>query len=360
MKQNIISLHGSYFGKNYGDILLVNLFAKWIRSSCPNTEINMPLGARSTAPDLDYDTTGIMNLLRSKALIFCGGGYFGEKPKHYQRWAMRNFQRHGIIGLMAVLFHIPFAIIGVEFGPISSCWFRKFCIWLAKHASVVVVRNEESLNFLSYNGISNAVLSADAVLTLSDVIKPNNNNNIEVPNIVIHMDIITVSYLDSTLLLIKSITDAAKETFSDFNLLIISDGTERWFDQPSFVPVLTYLSQNKINYKIYPYETCQKLIDIINSSQYIITTKLHVGITSLALNKRVFSFWTHRKTPRMHKMADNEQFCVEFHSINENIKDTLKSFFCTPCYKLNPELKEKAKRNRYELEKFFQSFSTIQ
>jgi len=59
-------------------------------------------------------------------------------------------------------------------------------------------------------------------------------------------------------------------------------------------------------------------------------------------------------------MADNVQFCVEFHSINENIKDTLKSFFCTPCYKLNPELKEKAKRNRYELEKFLQSFSTIQ
>lgn len=352
MKQNIISLHGSYFGKNYGDILLVNLFAKWIRSSCPNTEINMPLGARSTAPDLDYDTTGIMNLLRSKALIFCGGGYFGEKPKHYQRWAIRNFKRHGIIGLLAVLFHIPFAIIGVEFGPISSCWFRKFCIWLAKHASVVVVRNEESLNFLSYNGISNAVLSADAVLTLSDVIKPNNNNNIEVPNIVIHMDIITVSYLDSTLLLIKSITDAAKETFSDFNLLIISDGTERWFDQPSFVPVLTYLSQNKINYKIYPYETCQKLIDIINSSQYIITTKLHVGITSLALGKNTFSVWTHPKTPRLHKMAENEHNCVALSAIGSDIGNRLESFFRSSHYALNQCLIELARGNRIELEHF--------
>ncbi|MBR6030654.1 MAG: polysaccharide pyruvyl transferase family protein [Bacteroidaceae bacterium] len=359
MKQNIISLHGSYFGKNYGDILLVNLFAKWIRSLCPNTVINMPLGGRSTAPDLDYDTTGIMNLFRSKALIFCGGGYFGEKPKHYQRWAMRNFKRHGIIGLLAVLFHIPFAIIGVEFGPISSCWFRKFCIWLAKHASVVVVRNEESLKFLGDNGISNAVLSADAVLTLPDIIKPNNNNDIEVPNIVIHMDTITASYLDTTLLLIKSITDAAKETFSDYNLIIISDGTNRWFDQPFFAPVLTYLSQNKINYKTYPYETCQKLIDIINSSQYIITTKLHVGITSLALNKRVFSFWTHSKTPRLHKMANNERYCLEYKNINEETKRMLKSFFLVSPYELNQDLKDKAQRNRIELNKFLHTLHTL-
>jgi len=351
MKQNIISLHGSYFGKNYGDILLVNLFAKWIRSSYPNTVINMPLGARSTAPDLDYDTTGITNLFRSKALIFCGGGYFGEKPKHYQRWAIRNFKRHGIIGLLAVLFHIPFAIIGVEFGPISSCWFRKFCIWLAKHASVIVVRNEESLKFLSDNGISNAVLSADAVLTLSDIINPN-NNNLEVPNIVIHMDIITASYLDTTLLLIKSITDAAKETFSDFNLRIISDGTNRWFDQPFFAPVLSYLSQNKINYKTYPYETCQKLIDIINSSQYIITTKLHVGITSLALGKNTFSVWTHPKTPRLHKMAENEHNCVALSAIGSDIGNRLESFFRSSHYALNQCLIELARGNRIELEHF--------
>ena len=347
MKQNIISLHGSYFGNNYGDILLVNLFAKWIRDSCPDILINMPLGSRSAAPDLEYDMTGIMNLLRSKALIFCGGGYFGEKPKHHQRWAMRNFLRHGIIGLMAVLFHIPFAIIGVEFGPISSCWFRLFCLWLARHASVIVVRNEESLAFLSSHGIQNAVLSADAVLTLSDIIKPNSDIGGRT-RIVLHLP----QNKDTFLLLIKNIVKKAKVVFPVFDFILISDSQKRWYDEPSFATARAYLDREGVNYTVQPYKTCKELIHTINSSQYIITTKLHVGITSLALGKNTFSVWTHPKTPRLHKMAENEHNCVALSAIGSDIGNRLESFFRSSHYALNQCLIELARGNRIELEHF--------
>ena len=348
MKQNIIiSLHGSYFGNNYGDILLVNLFAKWIRHSCPDIAINMPLGSRSIAPDLEYDMTGIMNLLRSKALIFCGGGYFGEKPKHYQRWAIRNFLRHGIIGLMAVLFHIPFAIIGVEFGPISSCWFRRFCLWLARHASVIVVRNEESLAFLTSHGIQNAILAADAVLTLSDVIKPNSEIDGKT-KIVLHLP----EYEGSLLPLIKSIVEKAKLVFPVFDLILISDSLTQWFDKPSFVTARAYLDQEGINYTVQPYKTCKELIHTVNSSQYIITTKLHVGITSLALGKNTFSIWQHPKTPRLHRMANNEHNCVALSDIGSNIGNKLESFFRSSPFVLNQRLIELARVNRIELEHF--------
>lgn len=348
MKQNIIiSLHGSYFGNNYGDILLVNLFVKWIRHSCPDIAINMPLGSRSTASDLEYDMTGIMNLLRSKALIFCGGGYFGEKPKHHQQWAIRNFLRHGLIGLIAILFHIPIAIIGVEFGPISSCWFRRFCLWLARHASIIVVRNEESLTFLSSHGIQNAILSADAVLTLSDVIKPNNEIDGKT-KIVLHLPQNEVSLLP----LIKSITEKAKEVFSVFDFILISDSKRRWFDDSSFATARAYLDREGINYTIQPYETCMKLIHTINSSQYTFTTKLHVGITSLALGKNTFSVWEHPKTPRLHKMANNEHNCVALSAINSDIGSRLESFFRSSPYVLNQRLIELARGNRIELEHF--------
>ena len=348
IKQNIISLHGSYFGNNYGDILLVNLFAKWIRNSRPDIVINMPLGSRSTAPDLEYDMTGIMNLFRSKALIFCGGGYFGEKPKRHQRWAIRNFLRHGIIGLIAVLFHIPFAIIGVEFGPISSCWFRRFCLWLARHASVIVVRNEESLAFLSSHGIQNAILSADAVLTLSDEIKPNTEIGGR-KKILLHLP----QNEDSLLPLIKIIVEKAKDVFPEFDLILINDDSRtHWFDNPSLAPARAYLDKEGVNYAVQPYKTCKELIHTINSSQYIITTKLHVGITSLALGKNTFSVWTHPKTPRLHKMANNEHNCVALSAIDSNIGSRLESFFRSSNYVLNQRLIELAYGNRIELEHF--------
>ena len=43
MKRPIISLHGTYFGNNYGDILLIAIFAKWIKDAVPNAIINLPL-----------------------------------------------------------------------------------------------------------------------------------------------------------------------------------------------------------------------------------------------------------------------------------------------------------------------------
>lgn len=53
--KKIISLHGSYFGNNYGDILLINLFAKWIKQCCEDCSINLPKANKKVTHELPLD-----------------------------------------------------------------------------------------------------------------------------------------------------------------------------------------------------------------------------------------------------------------------------------------------------------------
>ena len=318
--KKIISLHGSYFGNNYGDVLLVNIFAKWIHECCPDYIINLPLADKAKTKDLPDGVTGILNLLRSKYLVFCGGGYFGEQPRNKKAWARRNFFRHGIIGILARFFRIPYAIIGVEFGPISSRWFKRVCVGIAKHARVVVVRNAESKEFLEANGVKGVFLSADAVLCLSDSISPAFANS---DDIVIHIPGITNAPL-RFFGLIQSLITQVKEKCPYSRLLFINDSFADIYHTDAYRQIFDFLDTHDVSYDILPYKGYKSLIEVINTHRYVLTTKLHVGITAAALNKRPLSFWQHPKTKRLHEQIGNTSYCYPINgteSFNEIIKD---------------------------------------
>ena len=309
-EKKIISLHGSYFGNNYGDILLVNLFAKWIKEICPDCIINMPLADKKKTKELPEGLTGIGNLLRSKCLIFCGGGYFGEQSQNKKRWAFRNFLRHGIVGLLCILFKIPYAIIGVEFGPLSITWFRKVSILIARHAKVLVVRNVESKFFLEKCGVENVILSADAVLTLSDIVKPIKNRDkkeilFHIPNIFLNLEIL------------KPIISFISNKRNDYSIALINDSFEPIFEAIEYKPLFEMLEESGVKFEVYSYSGYKQLINQINNSKYIITTKLHVGITAAALNIRPLSLWYHHKTPRLHTQIGNSEFCKSIYDTDD-------------------------------------------
>lgn len=305
MKKNIISLHGSYFGNNYGDILLVSIFADWIKSINTDCILNFPLANKNKTKELPAGKTGIYNLIKSKCLIYCGGGYFGEQPKNKKKWALRNFFRHGVIGIIAIILNIPYAIIGVEFGPISEKWFRFICITIAKHAKLIVVRNAESRQFLESFGVKNVHQTADAVLALSEqitVCKKRNNEEIllHIPGITAHK----TQILEICIQLQKILAIEKK-----YSVAFIHDDYENIYNTDLYDSIIREFKEKKIPFKIYEYRGYKELIEIINTHSYIITTKLHVGITAASLNIRPLSFWLHPKTMRLHKQIDNSHYC---------------------------------------------------
>lgn len=323
MKNKIISLHGSYFGNNYGDILLVAIFAKWIKDICPNNIINLPLADKKKTKDLPEGTTGLLNLIKSEALVFCGGGYFGEQPVNRSKWARRNFWRHGIVGLLAIMFHIPFAIIGVEFGPISTVWFRKVCIFIARHAKVLVVRNIESKQFLESYGVENVKLSADAVLSLSDIVRQNGIKNTK--EILLHIPGVNQNK-DAFVELCKNITDYLSTTEKGYTIGLINDTFADIYHSDSYHEILEVLNNAAIPYKIYNYEGYRQLITQISAASFVVTSKLHVGITAAALNIRPLSFWLHPKSQRLHAQINNSLFCSSISNIHD-FPDLIQRYF---------------------------------
>ena len=84
----IISVHGNYFEVNYGDILLIRLYSKWISEAYGDKVlINYPLADQKTINNFTTNRglTGLINLCRSKALIYVGGGHFGEPRMELKR-----------------------------------------------------------------------------------------------------------------------------------------------------------------------------------------------------------------------------------------------------------------------------------
>lgn len=355
MNKIIISLHGSYFGNNYGDILLVNMFAKWIKDYNPEFYINLPKANKNITHELPVGSVGLFNLIKSNALIFCGGGYFGEQPQNPQKWALRNFFRHAVVAIIAFVFNIPYAIIGVEFGPISSNWFRKICITIAKKAKYVVVRNQESYDFLRRNGVTkNVLLSADAVLSLSDMVSPLPTYNEKCKKILIHFNgknKLPMNYE----FVVNTIISSVRKSFEDYTIVFLSDSEGNYYDNDICNRIFAKLNKEGIPYTVKKYEGYENLIDEINSAYCIFTSKLHVGITAAALNKKVFSLWFHNKTPRLHAQIENSSNCIAFDLVDQGLGIKIETFLKSPKYILPVKAKEAALINKKILYKFLSS-----
>lgn len=355
MKRPTISLHGSYFCINYGDILLIKIFYEWIKNAYPKYDICMPLLDTKLIKELPECKRGIINFLKSDLLIFCGGGYFGEKPSHKQYWAFRNFFRHGLLGLIAFIFHIPYAIIGVETGPITAKWFRKVVVFICKRAKVVIVRNEESKDFLTKNGVEGVSNSLDAVLSLSEIVPI---KNIEDTKKIIAIHIAEIlQHKQQYLEFCKNLIDVLKEDSIDVQIKFI-------FDNPindrihHYEDLFSLFSDAKISYEILLYTDHETTIREINESTHVITTKLHVGITGAALNKPVLSLYIHPKTIRLHKQIGNLEYCFPVKDAGQITKVKIRDFF-KRTFVLPEENLQGALKNKYALYNFIKKYSSV-
>ena len=258
MKKIYISLHGSYFGHNYGDVLLITIFARWIKDKYPHCVINYPLADRIRTIGLPEGEVGLFNFLRSKALIYCGGGYFGERPFGKSSWSKRNFKRHSIIGFVALLLRIPYAFIGVEFGPISNTWFRSVTIFLAKHASVVVVRNKESKFFLEENGVRGVILGADAVLTLSSNDRPKEKKG----NILLHIPGFQKNKEKYKELIFQFLSVIKEEKIQN-KIIFISDNYNYYFESPDYQQIIDMFKEESVPFEFFYYSGCDSLVILL-------------------------------------------------------------------------------------------------
>ena len=300
--QPSISLHGSYYGHNFGDVLILSIFRNWVKNYKPDLKVHLPFASDTLTKIIGADANnGFKSIKQSQSLVYCGGGYLGEPNVNIGRWSVRNILRHIPPGEFARINKKPYAIIGVGAGPITNAITRNLMVRICNNARFVAVRDQESYNYLKDYGVfnKNLFITTDVVLNLrrEDIKK----NNIEKAKV-------NLSYLPYKKI-IGIHLPGNRKLFGNINLIknAIIDFARRNKDI-GFVLLSDSYSRLKINDEIHdllqkqsvimPYSGPIDLVTIISLLDMVISTKLHVCITAIAMDRLALSFPLHSKTKR--------------------------------------------------------------
>lgn len=302
---NII-VHGSYYSGNFGDTLLVKLTCMNIKQVMPDANIYLACEPnRVDRKDLNYP---IVNKdIKIHKIVFTGGGYLGEQPGNYffrLFWSLRNYYRH--IYWLRNYKNTPYGFFGVGVGPLNILWFRKIVIDILRKSEIIMVRDSESRNFLTNYDLKKDVhVIADIALQLK-----------EEKNIIKHKTILL--HLPSTIP-IQIKRDLYKELkffyHSGYEIQVIADSNNQNKKIDNDVYGYSYFD---FITKFHKYESVEKLINIIKSSEVIISTKLHASIVGIATNVKVISLAKHPKNERLFRQLDIGEYLVPLYKYDSS------------------------------------------
>jgi len=323
-KKYKIEIHGAINTPNFGDVLFARMFYEACKS-IPNAEVDFLQIPRFgvgkyVREETGYDRKrGKLEYLKANALILMSGGYLGlDNTSIY--YVLHLYFRFIFPALLFQMLRKPVYIIGVGGGPIDSKWLRRKIKRLVNHAQKVIVRDEETRDYFIAYGVKNSIeLSTDTALSYDkesiQKIEDEDFQNL---------------FCNKKVLLLHterpSNQEIAKKIIPSINIFLEKHkeyGVVFGYDYPinesleETVCFKELCCETKYAYK---YKNTDQMIALLNASDCIITTKLHVGIMGALCGKSVISFPTHReKTQRFYKQIGYPERCIHFTKIDDDI-----------------------------------------
>lgn len=314
-----VALHGSYFGYNFGDILLLHLYGRWIREQVGDVSVSLPFASEHVGQLIGADHTGWRRLIHARSLIYAGGGYFGESPNRPTAWGYRNVARHFPPALGMKLRKRPYAVIGVGVGPVTNVFARQVLMRVCADAAMLSVRDNESRDYLLEYGVDrpDILVTADAALTVeaADIPRPSLNgarallgNSRGHVNVGLHLAV-PAGYEERALGVVMGLRDVLKGNPS-VRVIVFSDslsGANPVGKLPHAVRILSSEFPDRCIFvdKKDPWD----LVALLSVLDLVVTTKLHVGIVSVALATPVLSFPYHPKVTRFYEQIQAVDRC---------------------------------------------------
>jgi polysaccharide pyruvyl transferase WcaK-like protein len=313
----IIALHGACFTDNFGDELLYEIYCKWIRDEFPEALIAIPFLFFRTRHVYKPDLTGPDTIRRSAALIYYGGGYFGEPRPNNMRWNIRNLCLHAMPAILAYFFRTAYSIIGVGAGPLSNLLVRKVFVEVFRHSKITCVRDYESRRFMTEYGVptSSLAVTADSALWIRSCHVPaavHQDVASHLPRercgpwIGIHLSVDAASKEAATLK--AGLTEALRVNRSGM-VFVLSDTHVGDMKTNSITLGEVICRDAGVPYMICPFRGPWELAALLSQLDGVMTTKLHVGIVTCAMDQRVLSFAQHQKTPRFYAQINQSDDC---------------------------------------------------
>lgn len=328
MKKNI-SLHGSYYIDNFGDVLLCDII-KEITQNSYDCEISIPYATDIFMKMLGENIeSNPRDIFKSDFILFGGGGYLGEPNVNVTYWSWRLIKRYLVTGAILRILKKPYAIYGVGAGPINHYLARKLTVFFCNGAKEIVVRDEESKDYLQRYGVKQEVkLATDMAILVEPTYISNENKNIikeelykfkDKKKIFLHLAISPdykknnmgngVKYIINDLIKIVN-------THKDVAIILGCDSNMSAQVKIANEIVSSFPENSTL---ILEYKNPNLLIAALNEMDIVITTKLHVGIVGTALRKNVLAFSGHQKIKRFYKQLNCSNNTLPLEELEENI-----------------------------------------
>ncbi|MCK2182998.1 polysaccharide pyruvyl transferase family protein [Halomonas getboli] len=317
-KEKII-LHGAFQNENFGDTLLLSIFSKKVKELDAGLQILGSNVSSHAASFCGIEKASFFDKVNPRnPFIYCGGGYFGERKHKKNKWGVNLLLRHLWVGVLSAALKRKYAILATGFGSLSLLWYRLPAIYVVNKASRVCFRDAESVDFYNdYSGMREVDLVADAVLSLekselydavgverSDLKEFSGDNQ---RRLVIHLPGTANDQFQR-----KMIASSANKVLQKFPALKVVAISDNSFNKEQ--DFFSWLNVKDVECK--PFTGPKRLLEEIDESDYVITTKLHVGICAAVLEKRVLSFASHPKTKRFYDQIGRRELHREIHSVN--------------------------------------------
>ncbi|MFN7127452.1 MAG: polysaccharide pyruvyl transferase family protein [Brevundimonas sp.] len=318
-----LALHGWVWSRNYGDLLMLDLAKGWVLNAAEGG-VTVPLANAEVAADLNLRIgRGVSDLLESRSLIIPGGGAFGMRPHGGLRQRVRMMRRFASPLGLQWLTRKPFSLVAIGAGPFGGGSDGRLIGALFDRAAFISVRDEESMHLLRKAGLkrSDAEVTADIVLSLTradippaatirarDLLMSLGNE----PIIGIHL---SGSPEDEDYEGVHAgvLQAAADHPYANFALIIDHPARDGVSSQQRAAAYL--LSQLPGRSKVIEYSDHWTLAALLGELGGVITNKLHVAITSMALGNPAGAIAQHPKNHRLFRQLSLSDRCVDLHGV---------------------------------------------
>lgn len=349
-----IILCGATHGSNFGDLLFAYMFTKNIQEKDKDIEILFTRASEYTKNEMGINVATIRDLFTADAMIYISGGYFGQSHNETLKGSLYRFLVYYTYGLLMIFRKKPIAILGAGAGPLNRWFLRKTVTYIFNKSKLISLRDETSKYYMiKYGVVKEIIATSDSAQVIDNDIygvefRSNIFSDIKLRNrkkILVHVA------APEEELYIKKVVMAIKETLclkNNNGFIVTSDSSinEKYLNN-----VYSFLPKDRTI--IYKYKNPIDFLNVINSVDAVITTKLHVGILGCTYGKSVMSFPIHPgKTERYYKQIGYSEHCKSLYSITKNEAKEMISKYIEKRIELPIEVKNKAQYN-FDLIEFF-------
>jgi polysaccharide pyruvyl transferase WcaK-like protein len=321
-----VALHGSYFDDNFGDLLLLKIFERWVRARGDEPVFPfVPRRRRSTfAREFPGRAAGLGRSAPCRALVFAGGGFFAEPEKERRTWRrhwnLRFLKRHVLVAELCVLAAVPFAL--------SNAASRAAARRMFNRAAVIVVRNEESRSFIEDTlGVKRDIrVAPDPVLTIArEDIPPEFRAAAQgllekyrgARFLGIHHPSDFLQDHPSAALVRRALGEELARPEAGGIVPVVFADHGRGAAGPSERLAAEIRSATGRPCLAVPFEGLWQTLALVSELSAVVTSKLHVGIVSYAFGIPAESFATHSKTPRFYRQVGHPSVSAMMRGVGE-------------------------------------------